>query len=68
MVTRLTFIFGVSRFETWPRYPIYFMKVLLGLKMNVIALKENTAASSADLSIALCMIILWEVWQFFLDE
>jgi hypothetical protein len=37
------------------------MKVLLGLKMNVTQLKQNTAASSADLSSALCMIILWEV-------
>jgi len=41
------------------------MKVLLGLKMNITPLKQNTAASSAYLSSALFMIILWEVWQFF---
>jgi hypothetical protein len=68
MVTRLTFIFGDSRVEKRPRYPICYIKVLFGLKMAVTPLKQNTATSSADLSIALRMIVLWEVWQFFLDK
>jgi hypothetical protein len=57
----MTFIFGDSRFEARLRYPIYCTKVLIDLKINVSPLKQNTGASSADFSSALCMIILWEV-------
>jgi hypothetical protein len=66
-ITRLTLSFGNSCFETL-RCSVYCMKGFLGLNMNVTALKLNTAASSADLSSALYVIIIWEMWPLFKDE